>query len=822
MRSKWLKILGVFLLGFLIILGGIEFWVSRNKEVIFRKVQQIVNDNLNGQINIEDVKFRPFEGKMGLNFTLINVEITDSLIAVHHKPFLQSDRIQISIDLKGIYKGEIVVKDLIFEQGDLNMFVQKDAYTNLSIFKSKAQKEPEEGGKIKDGFVNQLGNIGFVNFGIHFIDSTTNKSYGAKFHDTRIGITHTDSMLIGHLKGDAFFDGLVFKPEKGGFLVNQELNMNIVLGYDQNEKYLKVYPSYIVTNYRDRINLKGGFDLDADSLPQFHMQFNAKNIAVKNALPLLTERIHKQIDSIGIQAHVNTEVKMAGYLSPNMPKVDVYFKTDTFQYVLPMGTFRNMVAEGMYTNQSDTTQVPSVINAGIKVPGMKGFFETIPIRLDLDVKNFRFPRAKIKASLKADSTNLGGLLDASRYDFPNGKITVDLGFEGSLKNFYNAKSDSFDGKLGGVIKLSHVALNDKTKKIHLSKINGKVVFDEKAFVFEDLRLSDGQNNLFLKGKVVDLVPYLLGSTKPLRALVNVNIPHWKLNWLESLFEQRKTAKVVKKRNIRLIDILDNVIDNIEVVAKLHANQIEYSHFVGKNVRGEFIIKNNRFQLKHFSLQAFNGGSVQVSGEIDKAAAQKYPLLKLNGKFTNASIDQVFKSFSNFGQKTITSENIKGKINADFQFSSQVSNQVKFIPESMHGNLAFDLTNGYLINFEPLLKIKKLIFKNRSFENVTFAPIKSTFKLKGQEIEIMPMEIESNVITLFMDGIYSFRDKTNINIGIPLSNLKKRDSTYVLNPNDEQNKNASKIYLRAIDQNGEVVIKLAFKKKEKKIKKEKNE
>jgi hypothetical protein len=813
MRSKWLRILGIFLLGFFIILSGIEFWISRNKEDIFRKVQEIVNDNLNGQINIEDVKFRPFEGKIGLNFTLYNVEITDSLIAAHHKPFLRSDRIQIAIDLKGIYKGKFVIKDLLFERGDLNLFVQKDGYTNLSIFRSEKQKKLKDNSEIKDGFVNQLGNIGFINFGIHFIDSTTHKSYGAKFHDTRIRITDTDSVLVGHLKGNAFFDGLVFKPEKGGFLVNQEINMNIVFGYDHKEKKLAVYPSYIVSNYRDRIDLKGGFDLAADSLPAFHMQFKAKNIAVKNALPLLTERIHKQIDSIGIQTHVDTEVKMAGYLSPNMPRVDVHFKTDTFQYVLPMGTFRHMIAEGVYTNQSDTTQVPSVINAGIKVPGIKGFYETIPVRLDLDVRNLRFPRAKIKATLKADSTNLGGLLDPARYDFPKGRLTVDLGFEGSLKNFYNAKSDSFDGKLGGVIKINRVALNDHAKNIHLSNIDGQIVFDERALVFEDLKLSDGRNQMFLKGKVVDMVPYLFDSSKPLRALVNVNIPNWKLNWLESLFEQRTTRQVVKKRNIRLIDLLDNVIDNIEVVAKLQSNQMQYSHFIGKNVRGEFVIKNNGFQLKNFSLHAFNGGTVKISGEIDKAATQKNPIMKLKGKFTNASVDQVFKSFSNFGQKTLTSDNIKGKINANFQFSSQVTNQVKFIPETMSGQLVFDLSNGYLINFEPLLKIKKLVFKNRSFEHVAFAPIKSTFILKGQEIEIMPMEIESNVVTLFMDGIYSFGNKTNINIGIPLRNLRKRDSTYVLNPNDEQNKNASKIYLRAVDQNGEVVIKLAFKKKE---------
>ncbi|HWV33471.1 MAG TPA: hypothetical protein VN038_27630, partial [Dyadobacter sp.] len=48
----------------------------------------------------------------------------------------------------------------------------------------------------------------------------------------------------------------------------------------------------------------------------------------------------------------------------------------------------------------------------------------------------------------------------------------------------------------------------------------------------------------------------------------------------------------------------------------------------------------------------------------------------------------------------------------------------------------------------------------------------------------------------------------------LSNLKKRDSTYVLDPNNPEKKEGSKIFLRAVDENGEVNIKLAFRRKKK--------
>jgi len=95
-------------------------------------------------------------------------------------------------------------------------------------------------------------------------------------------------------------------------------------------------------------------------------------------------------------------------------------------------------------------------------------------------------------------------------------------------------------------------------------------------------------------------------------------------------------------------------------------------------------------------------------------------------------------------------------------------------------------------------------------------------LNGQEIEIKQMEIESNVMTLFVEGIYSFGNKTDLSIAIPLSNLNRRDSTYQLNPNDPKKKKGSRIYLRAVDEKGQVNIKLAFRKKKPKDKKDDDE
>ncbi|MCE7068396.1 AsmA-like C-terminal region-containing protein [Dyadobacter sp. CY326] len=821
MFARILKIFGIVALCAFFLFGAVEIWVYRNKENIFRKAQEFANENLNGNLEVEDFKFRPFNGSFGLNFTLTNVKLTDSLFQIHKKPFLEAEHMHVALDLKGFYTGDISVKNLILENGQMRLFVQKDGYSNLSIFKKNASDKKDKKDKSKNSVLKKLGNMRFVNFSISYADSVKQKYYGALLRDFTNIVTTTDSTTNASLNGSVLVNQLTFKPNKGGFLINQETRLGLALAYDEEKQQLKIYPSVLESATNDQIGINGFFDF-SDSVKRFNLNFEAKKIAIKNALPLLNRRIREQIDSIGIQTALNAKVKVNGEIaSLEQPKVDVFFKTDTFQYNLPVGVLRDMRAEGSFTNQADTTKVAGPLNSRVTAQGVTGKFETIPFRLSIAVTNFVTPVARISGNIDADSTNLDPLLDPTRYRFKNGSAKIEFHFDGNLKNFYDPVRDRFNGKLNGKVSINNISMDYLPRQVHLKKIKGDFTFNEKAFVFPDLSFSDGPNMLYIRGQVIDLIPYLFGSPKPLRANVDINIPTWQLNWLETLLAPRQVVSR-KKKKVKLAELLDDAIDKMQIVAKLDAKKLNYKNFSAKDVKGQFTIKNNAVSIEYFVMKAFGGGNVRVSGEMDNSGASQLPHLSVRGKIANADVHSVFHSFDNFGQKTITHQNLKGILSTDFNFESRLNNNVRLVPSTMKGLLRIDLSNGYILNFEPFLKMKKLIFKKRNFEEVKFAPIRTDFKLSGQEIEISPMEIESNVVTLYIDGIYSFGNKTDINIEIPLSNLRKRDSTYVLDPHNTEKRDGSKIFLRAIDENGEVNIKLAFRKKKDKDKDKKDE
>ena len=94
--------------------------------------------------------------------------------------------------------------------------------------------------------------------------------------------------------------------------------------------------------------------------------------------------------------------------------------------------------------------------------------------------------------------------------------------------------------------------------------------------------------------------------------------------------------------------------------------------------------------------------------------------------------------------------------------------------SVYGDLDFSIKNGKLLNFEPLQNMSNFLFKKRDFNNVQFGEIRSHMTIRGTEIDIRKMEIESSVLRLFLEGRYSLKDHTDLEVQVPLSNLKKRD------------------------------------------------
>ena len=118
--------------------------------------------------------------------------------------------------------------------------------------------------------------------------------------------------------------------------------------------------------------------------------------------------------------------------------------------------------------------------------------------------------------------------------------------------------------------------------------------------------------------------------------------------------------------------------------------------------------------------------------------------------------------------------------ADVTLQGRFTNKATLIDDDLIGFVKFNLSNGQLIDFEPVQKIQETVFKSRNFSDIHFADLHDLLEIKGQNIVINRMEIRSSVLTMFVEGVYNTKSGPDLSIQVPLSNLKASKDSVLQN------------------------------------------
>lgn len=119
--------------------------------------------------------------------------------------------------------------------------------------------------------------------------------------------------------------------------------------------------------------------------------------------------------------------------------------------------------------------------------------------------------------------------------------------------------------------------------------------------------------------------------------------------------------------------------------------------------------------------------------------------------------------------------MKGQLSAKINMNGVITDKATVAENTMRGTVDFSIKNGELINFEPAEKIAATAFKKRDFSHIQFGELKNKLEINGSAILINRMEIRSNVVVLFAEGIYDTKKGTDMSLQVPLSNLSKEEN-----------------------------------------------
>jgi hypothetical protein len=249
--------------------------------------------------------------------------------------------------------------------------------------------------------------------------------------------------------------------------------------------------------------------------------------------------------------------------------------------------------------------------------------------------------------------------------------------------------------------------------------------------------------------------------------------------------------------------IDRLFDDCSAYLTIQADKLVYKKFSATKVKGRLTLTNEMIRLDNFSL-SHAGGFIYVNASSkDKGSRSD---LAIQSKMENVNIKELFRSFNNFGLHSLTSENISGNFSADINLTSMLDANNDLNHEANRGYVDFSLKDGRLVNFAPLVEIDNNFLQKRNLSDVSFAELKDRFDLNGNDVHINRMEIRSTAVSMYVEGVFSFANNTDLSIQVPLQGQKK-DQTAAPANKGVNAKTGISVFLRAKDDNeGKLKIK----------------
>ena len=763
-------------------------YVTINKKSIISQVTNEVSKKVNGKLSIENVDLNFFSNFPQASVALHNVLLTDTMYNVHHHAFFQAQDVYIRVSLMNLIRKSSAVNGFKIENGTIYLYTDTSGYSNRYLFEQKHNTTPDT---LTTKNKNELKIIALKNVRIVEDDHKKEKLHDIVVNYLMLNLDDKDERTFGYDADiNATVHSLAFNLPRGSFIKDKVFDGKFEMVYDKKLKQLQ-FDSINVSLSKQPLNLTGRFDLEGPS-PQFTLNVHTKQINYDFGKSLLAPQISKSLAIVNVDKGIDVDAYISGPLKGGDPLINVFWKVKNSQLTTPFLNFTDASFTGSYTDEVIVGQPRRDPNSRIIINNLSAKWNGLPVASNkMDVLNLEKPLLTCDLNSQFPLTSLAEIVGYNTLDLRAGEAAVNITYKGPI-----AKNNQTNSFVNGTITIKNGNMLYVTKNIELKNVFGRIAFRNSDVLVENLQCVVLNNKLVMQGEAKNLLTLINTEPTMARIVWNVYSPYLNLNNFTSLLKSKKQTTVVAKKSPKLNTVsrkLDQVLQQGSLSVNVKADKLLYKKFMATNVNANLALLEQSYTLNNVSMDN-SGGHVNLSGSLI-TEKNNYHQAKLNVVMTNVDVRKTFDTFDNFNQDGITSQNLEGNLSAKINASLAINDEGKLYPNTVVSTVDFSLKNGALNNFEPLKKIQSIIFKNRDFENIKFAELKDHLDINSDQVKISRMEIQSSVISMFVEGVYGMKGGTDLSIQVPLNNLKKRKSDY--NPENigTENKGGPSIHLR---------------------------
>ncbi|MGK4569165.1 hypothetical protein [Flavobacterium sp. 3HN19-14] len=433
----------------------------------------------------------------------------------------------------------------------------------------------------------------------------------------------------------------------------------------------------------------------------------------------------------------------------------------------PAGKFTNCNFDGVFTNNYLKKNGFNDANSAIKLFQFKGEYVKIPfVMQQAFILDLEHPIAVGNFKSDFPIERMNGLIDSDLLVFSKGNASVNLSYKADIVNYLLSKPI-----VQGIVTIKGADVNYKPRNLAFKDIAVNLDFRNNDLFISNIHLRSGKSIVDMNGDIRNFLNLYYNA--PERIVLNWTVKSPQLHLGEFLgFLGRRQRKIVVQKTTRkgnFTEDLNLLFEKSNVNMKINVAKLYYNKFYATNANAELLLTETGISIKKAGL-SHAGGFVNLTGALlQKGSSSRF---NIQSDVNNVDISKFFYAFDNFNLESLKSNNLKGQLTAKVAISGTISDKGDLLRRSMNGKVGFNLKDGKLINFSPVKSVGKFAFPFRKLDTISFYQLKGNFDIEGEKVKVSPMKINSSLLNMDVDGIYSFGKGTELYIAVPLRNPEK--------------------------------------------------
>ncbi len=780
-----LKIIASIVVLVLLSVFAVVFFFEDEVIGIFKKQ---VNKQLATEVQVKDMSLSLFKHFPEVAIQLDQIVMFDA-IEGSRDTLLRAGELSFSFDIFDLFGNSYEINGCHLTNAKINLKIDEEGYNNYTIIKPDSSIQ-----KTETPLTFNLSEITFTNVDVTYIDQRIQNNHHVLFNDALAHLEYNEENLEIGLNGDTYVYQLAFN--KNTYVEEKPLSLFMGLNYIFEQDKLEIVPSEIQIA-QALFEVKGKVNLG-----QKHMdvKVSAPSGDIQTLLALLpnTESFSdlKTTGDVYFDAHI-----VGNYEADNNPeiKVEFGFNNAEFYHKNSKSHIKNASMQGSFSNGKLRNAQSSHLN----IKGFKGKIKGNEFLAGITIQNFDDPYLNVNLSGTFDIHAVLDYVPIAKLKAKSGLVHFDhVKLAGRVRHLTDG-ANLHRLKSSGSVHLNNFNFNIEHNHLDFKNFNGEFLFNQSDLGITSFTGQVGHSDFKITGFFKNIFSYLLKRTKSLHVEGDFQANHIDLD--ELLRAQASTPNSEEKGEKYGFRISPHLSYNIDCNIK----EIKFRNLsdkdIGKNLRASLSLNDQILKYKQLKIDIAKG-NLLLEGVVD-ARKESTIYVENDGFINNIDVSESFKIMENFGQTFLESKHLKGNLISRFKNKFVFNDRLELDESKLYTHIyQLTITDGSLINFEPLLEMEKWLGKNKlkrylkksDLKTVNFSELNNRILIEDGLITIPTMVIATDALSdITVSGTHGFDQKLNYSISFPLVNYKKEARHEKLGIRTPADKKYWNIYLNIV-------------------------